>query len=279
MRLSTAARRSASLRSTSSMSGMATVAALLASRFRIAPLSVKNTSRYAANRCGRPSASASHSAISAARETSVLLPLARARAAAAKAAASNAASRQAPLVSSPAESSGEQPSSRASRSRRRRSPASSPMRASSQARSPSSWVISSAYSVTEIRPATDASASARSAGASGRASASICSSWAWRSSVCASPSSSTSKPGATPASSGKRLSSAWQKAWMVRMLMPPGASSTRANRRRATTRSAASGARSISLLDLLVERGVRRSWPSGRAGRPAGCASRPRRPW
>ncbi len=31
--------------------------------------------------------------------------------------------------------------------------------------------------------------------------------------------------------------------------------------------------------DLLVELGVRRSWPSGRAGRPAGCASRPRRPW
>ena len=37
------------------------------------------------------------------------------------------------------------------------------------------------------------------------------------------------------------------EAWMVRMLMPPGASSTRANRRRATTRSAASGARSISV--------------------------------
>ena len=144
------------------------------------------------------------------------------------------------------------------------------MRASSQARSPSSWVISSAYSVTEIRPATEASASARSAGASARASASICSSWAWRSSVCASPSSSTSKPGATPASSGKRLSSAWQKAWMVRMLMPPGASSTRANRRRATTRSLGFGRAVDQLGDLLVERRRRRpcaqrpSWPASR---------------
>ncbi len=150
------------------------------------------------------------------------------------------------LVSPPAVSSAEQPISAASRACTVASPASSPMRASSQARSPRSLVMSSAYSAIETLPATEASASTKAGGASRRASASICSSWAWRSRVCASASSSTSKPGATPASSGKRFRSAWQKAWMVRMLMPPGASRTRANRRRATMRPAGSGVRSMS---------------------------------
>ena len=98
-----------------------------------------------------------------------------------------------------------------------------------------------------MRPATAANASRSDGGASRRARAAICSSCACFRMVPASPSSSTSNPGATPASSGKRFSNAWQKAWMVRMLIPPGASSTRANRRRAITRSSASGARSISL--------------------------------
>ena len=120
------------------------------------------------------------------------------------------------------------------------------MRSSSQARSLKSLPISSAYSPIEMRLATAARASRNSGEAPSRASSSTCSSWAWRSRVAASASSSTSKPGGTPASSGKRFSNAWQKAWMVRMLMPPGASSTRANRRRASGRCSGDGACSVS---------------------------------
>ena len=46
-------------------------------------------------------------------------------------------------------------------------------------------------------------------------------------------SSAISKLGATPASSGKRRSSDWQKAWIVWILSPSGTSSTAAKRRRA----------------------------------------------
>ena len=52
----------------------------------------------------------------------------------------------------------------------------------------------------------------------------------------AATSSSTVKPGETPASSGKRRSSFSQKAWMVVILMPPGVSRARANRARALGR-------------------------------------------
>ena len=51
--------------------------------------------------------------------------------------------------------------------------------------------------------------------------------------------SSTRKPGETPASSGNRRSSFSQKAWMVWIFSPPGVSSARANRRRASDRSRA----------------------------------------
>ncbi len=59
----------------------------------------------------------------------------------------------------------------------------------------------------------------------------------------ASRSSSTRAWGAMPASSGKRPSSDWQKAWMVWIFMPPGASRTRAKSRRARAISGWSGAR------------------------------------
>ena len=53
----------------------------------------------------------------------------------------------------------------------------------------------------------------------------------------------------TPASSGKRRSSDWQKAWMVSMCMPPGASSTRANSRRARSDGVGSGVLAGQLLE------------------------------
>ena len=52
----------------------------------------------------------------------------------------------------------------------------------------------------------------------------------------ASASSTTRKCGDICASSGKRRSSDWQKAWMVPMRMPPGRSSTRTNSARASAR-------------------------------------------
>ena len=54
-----------------------------------------------------------------------------------------------------------------------------------------------------------------------------------RSSAARCWSSRMSKPGGTPASSGKRCSSRSQKAWMVCTLRPPGVSMARANSRRA----------------------------------------------
>ncbi len=54
-------------------------------------------------------------------------------------------------------------------------------------------------------------------------------------------SSITSNCGARSASSGKRRSSDWQKAWMVWIFMPPGQSTTWANSRRARVRMSASG--------------------------------------
>ncbi len=56
-------------------------------------------------------------------------------------------------------------------------------------------------------------------------------------SLAAASSSSTVNPGETPASSGKRRSSFSQKAWMVWIFSPPGVSSARANRARASERS------------------------------------------
>ena len=62
----------------------------------------------------------------------------------------------------------------------------------------------------------------------------------------ASRSSITEKCGATPASSGKRPSSDWQKAWMVSTFSPPGVSRTAGNSERARCRSRSFAGRPIS---------------------------------
>ena len=53
-------------------------------------------------------------------------------------------------------------------------------------------------------------------------------------------SSITANSGGTPASSGKRRNSDWQKAWIVAILVPPGRSSTRAKSCRARAISSSS---------------------------------------
>ena len=59
-------------------------------------------------------------------------------------------------------------------------------------------------------------------------------------------SSAISKLGATPASSGKRRRSDWQKAWMVWIFRPSGTSSTVANKRRARSQVARTGRSPVS---------------------------------
>ena len=92
-------------------------------------------------------------------------------------------------------------------------------------------------------------------------------------------SSMVSKCGATPASSGKRLSSAWQSAWIVMMPRPRGRSSTRAKRRRASRRVRGEGgspvSSSISAASAFSSRATAHaaSWRSIRA------PIRRRRPW
>ena len=132
------------------------------------------------------------------------------------------------------------------RFRRRRStavsPSTVPWASSSRARrprSPASSPIKSVKPLSRTRSVITASAAARScrlaaaASTRSRASASI---------SAASLSSITWKCGASPASSGKRRSSDWQKACRVSMRMPPGASRTLANRRRAVASTAGSPA-------------------------------------
>jgi hypothetical protein len=74
-----------------------------------------------------------------------------------------------------------------------------------------------------------------------------CASMVSRASVSASSASRSSTRrncGDSDASSGKRRSSDWQKAWIVPMRMPPGRSSTCANRARAAARVSDEGATS-----------------------------------
>ena len=99
-----------------------------------------------------------------------------------------------------------------------------------------------------------------------------------RASSCSARPSSGRKPGAIPASAGKAASSVWAKAWMVWMRRPPGASSTRANRRRARC--------SVGGIVALAEReqircATRRpaAAPRPPAARRCGWPSPPRRPW
>ena len=82
-----------------------------------------------------------------------------------------------------------------------------------------------------------------------------------------SPSSITRKWGGTPASSGKRLSRAWQKAWIVWMRMPPGTSRQVANRVRARASSARSGALPMTLAQVPAQRGVVHQGPLAEPGR------------
>ena len=91
-------------------------------------------------------------------------------------------------------------------------------------------------------------------------------------------SSSRRKCGESAASSGKRRSSDWQKAWMVPIRMPPGRSSTRANSARAQPRVASSGS-TCRAAQLGVERRGRPASPRRRACAAAAPPSRPRRPW
>ena len=76
-------------------------------------------------------------------------------------------------------------------------------------------------------------------------------------------SSRMSKPGGTPASSGKRCSSRSQKAWMVCTLRPPGVSMALANSWRARSISSAEGARSSRSASFAFSVRVGRSHPFG----------------
>ncbi len=95
-------------------------------------------------------------------------------------------------------------------------------------RAESTAPISSSTAPSFSRAATRSKASLRPASASAAISERIAAtiSALWRSS-------STSKRGETPASSGKRRRSESQKAWMVWIFSPPGVSSARAKSRRA----------------------------------------------
>ena len=90
-------------------------------------------------------------------------------------------------------------------------------------------------------------------------------------------SSITAKCGGTPASSGKRRSSDWQKAWMVTILTPPGASSTRANSRRARAMSVLRRRRGRSARAAPRRSRARRHIAQRRAVRRRGSPSRPPR--
>ena len=78
-------------------------------------------------------------------------------------------------------------------------------------------------------------------------------------------SSRMSKPGGTPASSGKRCSRRSQKAWMVCTLRPPGVSMALANSRRARSISSGDGARSSKSASADFELGIARRHPFGEA--------------
>ena len=89
----------------------------------------------------------------------------------------------------------------------------------------------------DVRPNWSADASPASVSSAARIFGALaCASMVSRASVSASSASRSStrrKCGDSDASSGKRRSSDWQKAWIVPMRMPPGRSSTRANSARA----------------------------------------------
>ena len=76
-------------------------------------------------------------------------------------------------------------------------------------------------------------------------------------------SSRTANSGGTPASSGKRRKSDWQKAWIVAILALPGLSSTRAKSWRASVVSYSSGIRPISAVSSSS------SWPGGSVAQAA----------
>ncbi len=115
----------------------------------------------------------------------------------------------------------------------------------SRPRSPASVAISSANASCCRCRVTSASAAARAASSPRRARRRTAS-CAAASISAASSGSMTVKCGASPASSGNRRNSDWQKAWMVWIFMPPGVSSTRANSRRAWRHRSASGASPVN---------------------------------
>ena len=84
-------------------------------------------------------------------------------------------------------------------------------------------------------------------------------------------SSTTAKCGAIPASSGKRLSSDWQKAWMVSICSPPGASSTGEERR---ARAIAASRRAARLGSSSAKRQRRARPPASPPSRPARSSRR-----
>ena len=90
------------------------------------------------------------------------------------------------------------------------------------------------------------------------------SSTASRSRAARSWSSRMVKPGATPASSGKRCSRRSQKAWMVCTLRPPGVSMAIANSWRARCISSAAGARPSSSASGFSQLGVAGRHPAAR---------------
>ncbi len=217
------------------MSAIAAMAFLVAGFLRGSPFSVRNTPRQSSHSAGRASGAAvMKRRIVAARTWSVASP---------RASAWDAAFRR---VRSRAQASASSPASVSSRSiaRTRRCIVAMPSSAFEATSAPDSFARAPSIAATmppnpSCSTCGETAASASRVAGAGSASAS---SRAAERSSAESRSSISAKWGATRASSGKRRSRLWQKAWIVAMRRPPGWSSTCANRPRARASVASSAA-------------------------------------